>query len=93
MFAEYEAAEPKVFMRENVEKEVGRKLHSMNNEPGEGRNVFLSSKQVEMLERMAPPEAVDRYIKRLGRMIEDTGCDPKSHYRTIKKWIAEDIQP
>ena len=93
IFAEYEAAEPKVFLRENLDKDVGRKLHKMNTERGEPGNVFLSPKQVETLERMAPPEAVDRYIKRLGRMIEETGCDPKSHYRTIRKWIAEDIKP
>ena len=93
LFKEYEEAEPKVFMRENLDKDLGRHLHSMNNESGEPRNVFLSEKQVECLERLAPPEAVDRYIKRLGRMIEETGCDPKSHYQTIRKWIAEDIKP
>ena len=93
LFKEYEEAEPKVFMRENIEKEVGRHLHIMNPDPKEPRNVFLSEKQVECLERLASPEAVERYIKRLGRMIEETGCDPKSHYQTIRKWIAEDIRP
>ena len=91
--AEYEAMEPVVFMRDDIIKEAGRKLHMMNTGLDEGRNVFLSAKQVETLERLAPPEAVERYIKRLGRMIEDTGCDPKNHYRTIRKWIIEDIKP
>ena len=92
-FAEYDAMEPRVFMNENIHKELGRKLHMMNTGLDEGRNVFLSAKQVETLERLAPPEAIERYIKRLGRMIEDTGCDPKNHYRTIRKWIIEDIKP
>ena len=65
----------------------------MNTGLDEGRNVFLSEKQMETLERLAPPEAIERYIKRLGHMIEETGCDPKSHYRTIRKWIIEDIKP
>jgi len=93
LFKEYEEAEPKVVMRDDIVKEAGRRLHIMNPDLKEPRNVFLSEKQVECLERLASPEAVERYIKRLGRMIEETGCDPKSHYQTIRKWIAEDIRP
>ena len=91
LFDEYLEAEPKELMPEGLGKMLKRKLHQANK--GIFAAVFLSEKQYEALCRLAPPEAVDRYVERLANLIENEGADPRSHYQTIRKWIAEDIKP
>ena len=58
---------------------------------GSYQNVFLSSEQLETLQRDFPGQA-ERYIEKLSSYMKQHGKHYASHEATIRKWISEDKQ-
>ena len=52
--------------------------------------VMLSDKQVDDLLNQLTLDEFDTYVSRLANFIVKKKAKPKSHYKTILKWVAED---
>ena len=55
------------------------------------KNVFLTDSQFADLQDLYPGTGL-AYIERLSQYMESTGKSYRSHYATIKSWIAQDSQ-
>ena len=58
---------------------------------GEFQNVLLTDSQYADLQNLYPGTGL-AYIERLSQYMASTGKSYRSHYATIKSWIAQDFQ-